>query len=98
MRSNGRAFHRPYLVEALHLQLLAMNFYRGRWYDNSLRGKGSIDDGVNHPSPTDMATSVDSPSCAATLVNLHSPVVAVCRKRELISECGREHHAGEHSN
>src|SRR3989442_12669356 len=45
-----------------------------------------------------MAILGDSPLCTAAFLNLHSPVVAVGRKCEHISECGREHHAGEHAN
>jgi len=74
---------------ASHLQMLDANF-TCRWrYDTSLWRSGSIGDGVNHPPPAHIAISVDSPGCAAAFVNLHSPVVAVSRKCERISECGR---------
>ena len=80
------------------LQLLGMNFCLRCRYNCSPCGTRSIGDGVNHPPPADMAIFINSPRCAAAFVNLHSPVVAVGRKCEHERDCGREHHAGEHSN
>ena len=45
-----------------------------------------------------MATFVDSPGCAAALVNFHSPVIAVGREREHIREGRRCRHSTQHSN
>ena len=58
------------------LQLHALNFHRGWRCDDALFN-GSIGDRFSHPRPADMASSIDSPGCAATFVNRHSPVVAV---------------------
>ena len=83
---------------AIELQPLAANLYV-RWrYDSSLGGTRTIGDGFNHPLPADVATFVDSPSCATAFVNLHLPVVAVGRKCERVRERGRRHHSAQHSN
>lgn len=100
LRKSSRAGGPP-LQEKIwsELQLLATNFYRRWWYHRSLRGKGIIGDGVNHPLPAGMAGfHVHGESPAAAFVDLHSPVVAVGRNREHIRECGRDYHAGEHAN
>ena len=74
------------------LQPLALNLFRRWWRDDSLLRR-SIEDGFDHPLPANMASSVDSPSCAAALVNFHPPVVAVGRNCECIRHRGRDHHA-----
>jgi hypothetical protein len=79
------------------LELLAMNFYR-RWRRDDSLLTGSIRYRFNHPLPAGTATFVESSSCATALKDLHSPIVAVSRKREHIRDCGRDHHAEQGSN
>jgi len=80
-----------------NLQHLALNLDR-RWRRDDSLFTGSILNRFNHPLPADVASSVDSPGCAAALVNFHSPVIAVGRNCERIGKRGRDYHSAQHSN
>jgi hypothetical protein len=79
------------------LQLLAMNFYVRRRYDNSLF-TGSIRDRFDGPHPAEVAIFVEAPSSAAAFPDLHSPVIAVGRNCEPKRDRSRDDHSAQYSN
>lgn len=85
------------LDAARDLQLLGLNLYRRCRCDNRLLAR-SIRDWFHHPLPANMSILVDSPGCATTIKDLHSPVEVVGRNCKHNSDSGHDHHSAQHSN
>jgi hypothetical protein len=79
------------------LQLLAMNVYVRRWYDNPLC-RASFGIRFNHPLPAQMAIFIERPSCTTAFPDLHSPVIAVGRYCEHKRDRCRNHYSAQRSN
>ncbi len=84
-------------TDSANLQLLAMNVYVRRRYDNALCRTG-FGNRFNGPNPTEMAILVEGPSRATAFPDLHSPVIAVGRNCENKRDRGRHDHSAQDSN
>jgi len=79
------------------LELLALNLHR-RWRRDDSLLKGGIGDGINRPPPANMASSVDSPSCATAVKDFHLPVKIIRRNCEYYRDRSHDYHSAQHSH